>query len=227
MPATILRRAMALQSEHVRRGLPTPTDDARIRLALRSLAAGKLPKDLLGDTKELPEPKRSSKAAPMTRALLNRIFDAMGGDSLDRRDRALLLLGFVGGLKRGTLCGLDLSDLTFTEDAMLVRIRAGGSKAEEKPARTIAVPMTRGPLCAATAVLQWISHNALEGASGPIFCRFARSGEPILTERLDSAYVSKIIKIRLLDTGITDVTAFSGESLRLGNALETNTRRRS
>ena len=226
MPATILRRAMALQDAHVSRGLPPPTDDARIRLALRLLAAGKLPKEILGDAKELPEPKRSSKAAPMTRALLNRIFDAMGGDSLDRRDRALLLLGFVGGLKRGSLCGLDLNDLTFTEDAMLVRIRSGGSKAEGKAARTIAVPMTRGSLCAATAVLQWISHNALEGASGPLFPRFSRSGEPVLNARLDSAFVSQIVKRRLRDAGVDDVSQFSGESLCRGHLLETNGKQR-
>ncbi len=226
MPATILRRVMAIQDAHVRRGLPVPTDDSRIRQALRSLAAGKLPKELVGNVKGLPAPKRSSKAQPMTRTLLNRMFDAMGSNSLDRRDRALLLLGFVGGLKRGTLCGLDLNDLTFTEDAMLVRLRDSGGRSEAKAARTIAVPLTRGPLCAASAVQAWIAHNALEGVSGPLFPRFTRSGEPMLQERLDSAYVSTIIKIRLLDAGIADVTAFSGESLRLGHAMEKPARRR-
>ena len=226
MPATILRRAMAIQDAHVSRGLPVPTDDPRIRQALRSLAAGKLPKELVGNVKDLPAPKRRIQAAPMTRTLLNRMFDAMGSNSLDRRDRALLLLGFVGGLKRGTLCGLDLNDLTFTEDAMLVRIHASGDRSETIAARTIAVSMTRGPLCAASAVQAWIIHNALEAVSGPLFPRFTRSGEPMLSERLDSAYVSQIIKGRLLDAGISDVTAFSGESLRLGHALETTVRRR-
>ena len=230
-PATINRRLCALQDAHVQRGLALPTNDPQIREALRLMASGHPPLNLMGDSSGayIPALKRDSRkrsAAPITRTLLTRMLDAMGTGtrSLDRRDKAIFLLGFVGGLKRGAICALNIEDISFTPDAMLVRIRASD---DGEAGRTIALPFTRGPLCAATAVQQWISHNALEGGSGPLMPRFTRSGEPLLEERLDAAYVSKLVKTRLRDAGVEDVAAYSGESLRLGHALETNGRRRS
>ena len=231
VPATIVRRVMAIQDAHVQRGLALPTDDPRIREALRLMASNHPPLNLGTDIKgaSVPSPKRDSRkrsAAPITRALLTRMIDAMGtgARSLDRRDKAIFLLGFVGGLKRGTICALNIDDLTFTPDAMLVRIKTA---VHGDAGRTVAIPVTRGPLCAPTAVLLWISLNAMEGCQGPLFPRFTRSGEPVLTERLDSAYVSKLVKARLRDAGVEDVAAYSGESLRLGHALESHGRRRS
>ena len=229
-PATIVRRVMAVQDCHSQRGLALPTDDPRIREALRLMASGLPPLNLGADIKgaSVAAPKRDSRkrsAAPITRALLTRMIDAMGtgARSLDRRDKAIFLLGF-SGMKRGTICALNVEDLTFTPDAMLVRLKAAG---DGEAGRTIAIPVTRGPLCAATAVQQWIAHNAMEGCSGPLFPRFTRSGEPVLTERLDSAYVSKLVKARLRDAGVEDVAAYSGESLRLGHSREFDGCRRS
>ena len=129
VPATVVRRVMAIQDAHAQRKLPLPTNDPQIREALRLMAGGHPPLNLMADVKgaPVPTPKRDSgkrSAAPITRALLTRMIDAMGtgARSLDRRDKAIFLLGFVGGLKRGTICALNVEDLTFTPDAMLVRI---------------------------------------------------------------------------------------------------------
>lgn len=234
VPATVVRRVMAIQDAHVQRGLALPTDDPRIREALRLMAGGwggLQPLNLGADIKgsSVLAPKRDSRkrsAAPITRTLLTRMIDAMGtgARSLDRRDKAIFLLGFVGGLKRGTICALNIEDVTSTPDAMLVLIKAA---TDGEAGRTIAIPVTRGPLCAATAVHQWIAHSAMEGCNGPLFPRFTRSGEPVLTERLDSAYVSKLVKARLRDAGVEDVAAYSGESLRLSHAREFDGCRRS
>lgn len=244
-PPTVVRRVMALQDAHLRKGLPSPTADERIRTALRHLTAGRLPMNLLDAKKQLQvaktlSVKKSKSATPINRALLMRMLDGMGTGkrSLDRRDKAIFLLGFTVGLKRGTLCSLDLEDLTFTPDALLLRIGASGSPVQSETlesaarspttfkSRSMAVPFTRGPLCAATAIQEWIAHNGLEGQRGPLFPRFTRSGEPILSERLDAAFVSVLVKKRLLDAGETDVSSYSGESLRRGHELETNASRR-
>ncbi|MDO8769371.1 MAG: hypothetical protein Q7K57_11840 [Burkholderiaceae bacterium] len=235
---------MALQDAHIKQGLPSPTTDIRIRTALRHLTGGDLPINLLDAKKAKGEAsvarKTAKVAAPITRALLMRMLDSMGTGqrSLDRRDKAIFLLGFIGRLKRGTICALNLEDLTFTPDALLLRIRLvsasvhsgeGGDITVAPPAvesRTVAIPMTRGPLCAATACQQWIAHNGMEGQQGPLFPRFTRSGEPVLDERLDSAYISALVKKRLLDAGVADVSAYSGESLRRGHDLESKTPRR-
>ena len=110
---------------------------------------------------------------------------------------------------------------------MLIRVRATqetGDEVESRPAdskgRVMALPFTRGLLCAATACQTWLKHNDIESKTGAMFPSFTRSGEPT-TDRLASAYVSVIIKERLKAAGITDVTAYSGESLRRGHQAET------
>lgn len=234
-PTTIARRCQAIRDAHARGGHPSPTNDPRVREALRWLVAGHTPYNLVApaksskkpppDIRSVKEPKRAAKI--VDRALLDRMFDCMGTGmrTMDRRDKAILLLGYAG-LKRGVICAINIEDLSFTQDAMLVRIRtnhesveADDSRPSEPMSRIIAIPFTRGPLCAATACQTWIKHNDLEGTTGALFPSFTRSGEPT-TERLASAYVSVIVKERLKAAGIADVSAYSAESLRRGHLAE-------
>ena len=235
-PVTIARRCQSIRDAHVRMGQTPPTDDPRVREALRWMVAGHLPHNLEPPPKNgkkppqvlrhAVKPKRVAKI--IDRALLTRIFDCMGSGlrTMDRRDKALMLLGYAG-LKRGAICAINIEDLTFTEDALLIHVRATqetGEEVESRPAeskgRVLAISFTRGLLCAATACQTWLKHNDLEGKTGALFPSFTRSGEPT-TDRLASAYVSVIIKERLKAAGITDVTAYSGESLRRGHQAET------
>ena len=46
-------------------------------------------------------------------------------------DRALLLVGFAGGFRRSELVSLNVGDLEFTEDGLVVRLRR--SKTDQEP----------------------------------------------------------------------------------------------
>ncbi len=216
-PATLLRRCMAIQDAHVQAGLPSPTRDSGIREAMRWMAKGQPPVNLLDDKpgasrvkERAPGTRPLRSAKPISRALLMRMLDAMGVGtrSLDRRDRLILTLGFAG-LKRGVICALNVEDVRFVEDAMLLRI----GRREGHAGSDLAVPITRGPLCAATACRAWIDHNQMEGQQGPLIVRFSRSGEAT-EQRLDAAYVSYVVKERLRAAGVEDIGMYSAESLR-------------
>ena len=216
-PATLLRRCMAIQDAHVQAGLPSPTCDAGIREAMRWMAKGQLPENLLDGSAgasrgrgRAPGTRLQRSAKPISRAMLLRMLDAMGAGtrSLDRRDRLILTLGFAG-LKRGMICALNIEDVRFTEDAMLLSI----GRREDHAASELAVPITRGQLCAATACRAWIEHNQMEGRQGPLIVRFTRSGEAT-EQRLDAAYVSYVVKGRLRAAGVEDIGMYSAESLR-------------
>ena len=239
-PATIARRCMAIQAAHIKGGHESPTYEPRVREALRAMVRGQHPGVLLEPAKAGRKPVREGAkqavkkriAKPLSRQLISRMFDSMGTGlrTLDRRDRAIVLLGFIAGLKRGAITALNIEDLEFTPDAMLIKVKkldatesVVSSPSQE---RKIAVPVTRGSFCAASACSQWISHNDLEGKSGPLFPRFTRSGEPVLDARLDSAYISIIVKTRLKAAGIEDVSEYSGESLCRGHQLESPKSRR-
>lgn len=228
-PVTIARRCQSIRDAHVRLGHIPPTDDPRVREAVRWMVAGHLPHNLEEpgkkgkrpsmDLRKAVKPKRVAKI--IDRALLTRMFDCMGTGmrTMDRRDKAILLLG-AAGMKRGAICAINIEDVAFIEDAMAIRVGHTQETSDEtrppKPkTHIVAIPFKRGPLCAAAACQTWIKHNDMEWKTGPLFPSFTRSGEPT-TERLASAYVSVIIKERLKAAGITDVSAYSAESLRKG-----------
>jgi integrase len=153
----------------------------------------------------------------------------MHRSTLDYRDRAMLLLGFGAALSRAQLVALNVADLRFTPDAMIVRVRRNGETrrtgdgvATTGEGRQVSVPVTGGELCAASAVRAWIAHAALDANPAapnvPLFCRFDRAGDPT-PDRLDSAYVSMVLKRRLREVGI-DPTRYSAHSLKRGRLVE-------
>ncbi|MBX3625047.1 MAG: hypothetical protein KF892_08560 [Rhizobacter sp.] len=213
-PTTIHRRLMALRYEHLRLGHTSPTDAPTMRTVMRQLQLGMLPAKQ-GST-ALPKKREPRQARPITRALLARMLDAMGGNLLDRRDRCLLLLGFTAMLSRSTLVSLDVADVRIQEHEMSVRVR--DEQPEGKTLRIIIVPKISGDLCAARAAKEWIEHAALDLEGGPLFRRFDRGGNPT-TERLDAAWVSVVLKTRLNAVGVESKN-FSGQSLRRGRLAE-------
>ena len=138
----------------------------------------------------------------------------MGINALDRRDRCLLLLGFAAGLSRTALVDLDVPDVSFTSDAMLLTLRTP----ESETARVVAVPRTGHELCAARATAEWMQHSELDVQGGPLIRRFDRAGNPT-SERLDAAYLSQVIKRRLQAVGV-DPKSYSSLSLVRGRRAE-------
>jgi len=126
----------------------------------------------------------------------------------------LLLLGFAAGLSRTALVNLDVADVSFTSDAMLLALRDPGSET----ARVVAIPRTGHELCAARATAEWMQQSELDVQGGPLIRRFDRAGNPT-SERLDAAYLSRVIKRRLQAVGI-DPKSYSSLSLVRGRRNE-------
>lgn len=211
-PGTAYRRAMAIRFAHLSQDLPTPTDDPKVRPLLKSLHRGQVPA-VDGRLKAKPAQRRHHKpesAKPITRSHLLQVFDAMHRNSLDRRDKALLLLCFMAALKRAELVSLNLEHLTFMPDALLISLRG----------RRLSVPRTGGELCAVDAVKTWIGHAALdaEPLASPLFRRFDRGSDPT-PHRLDAGWVSTVLKTRMQAVGL-DATSYSAQSLRRGRMQE-------
>ena len=55
------------------------------------------------------------------RAIVRHLSDSQ----LDKRDRALLLVGFAGALRRGELVALEARDVEFTVDGLAVTLQSG------------------------------------------------------------------------------------------------------
>ena len=122
------------------------------------------------------------------------------------RDRALLLVGFGGALRRSELVALDVADIAETETGLLVTIR--GSKTDQERAGTT-IAIARGDVaCPAKELREWLDAAGIE--SGPIFRPIDKGGTVRafrLTCRSVAAYAAR--------AGF-DASTFSGHSLRAG-----------
>lgn len=218
-PRTIYRRVHALQTLCRLDGHPSPVD-ADIRVKLRWLASGRLPPK--NGRQQVPASTgrvASRSAKPMTRQLLERVLDAVLRTSLDKRDEALLLLGYMAALKRSEIVALNVGDCAFTADALIVRVPGDPAASDERGrrSRTVSVPRTAGMLCAASSVKRLIEHLALT-VEQPLFCSFTRGGDPT-HRRLGAAFVASVVKRRLAVVGI-DPKGYAAESLRVGRLAE-------
>lgn len=212
-PSTLHRRCQAIRHAHVSQGLPSPTADPTMIPVIRALHRGVvLDKKILDGVEpdEGARRKEPTSAAVISRALLTRMVELLPRNMAERRDIALLLLLFHGALRRAEAVALNIEDLKFTPDALLVKLAE----------RQIAIARTGGELCAARACLELIQRAAwdIEGATGPLFRRAERGGA-LSEDRLDPGAVSLIIKRMVGSTG-ADPARYSGESPRLGKRAE-------
>ena len=236
-PATLYRRCMAVRHAHQLVGHRSPTDDPTLRPLLRALQLGFVPdkKILQAGAPAAGDPGAKSRkprpSLPITRRILGQMLQALPRNATDRRDRALILLGFAGALKRGVLVAIDVGDLSFTADALVVRIRSGAqesgpdvspsaSAGSTPTVRQIAIPRTGGDLCVAKALMDHIEKSALdtEPPETPLF-RAGDRGSNLTRNRLDSAVVSLVVKKWIAAAGI-DAKPYSAQSLVTGRRSE-------
>jgi integrase len=154
-------------------------------------------------------------------------------DTLDRgslrglRDRAMLLIGYAGGLRRSEIVGLDLK-ADQTEDGrgwveifnngMLLTLRGKAGWREVEVGRG-----SSDATCPVVAIERWIKFAKL--AHGPLFRRVTGQGKAIGSERLNDKEVARLVKRAAIAAGVRgDLSEmergfkFSGHSLRAGLA---------
>ena len=128
------------------------------------------------------------------------------------RDRALLLVGFAGALRRSELSGLTTSDVSFTVDGLRMVIRQSKSDQEGrghvKGLRYGSKPMT----CPVRSLRAWLSGSGID--HGPIFRGVDRHGN-IADTALTGQGIALIIKRCASQAGL-NADDYSGHSLRAG-----------
>jgi integrase len=130
-----------------------------------------------------------------------------------KRDKAIVLLGFSAALRRSELAALNVGDLRFCKQGLVVTVRR--SKTDQTgEGQEIAVPYVGNrTLCAVFAVKGWIEAAGL--TEGPLFRSFDL-GRRMLHQSIQGRDIANLIK-KL--TGKARLAGdFSGHSLRAGFA---------
>jgi integrase len=194
--STIRRRCAAIAHVHQSMGA---SDNPTAHPGVKSVLAGITRK--LGSA--------PTKKAALTVQMLERVLRKIPHDLPGLRDRALLLVGFAGALRRSELVALDVADIGRHPKGIVLTLRR--SKTDQAgEGKTKAVPHGRR-LKAVAALDAWIAAAGI--TAGPIF-RGVR-GSRTLPGRLSTNQVALIIKARAKAVGL-DPKVFAGHSLRSG-----------
>ena len=134
------------------------------------------------------------------------------------RDRALLLVGWTGALRRSELVALTTEDIQLIEgEGVNVYVRRSKSD-QEAEGLVKGLPYgSNKETCPVTALRQWLQagEQNVEGSfKGDIFRRFYR-GESIGESAMTAQYVSTVLKRHAESAGL-DPEAYSAHSLRAG-----------
>lgn len=143
------------------------------------------------------------------------------------RDRAILLLGYAGGLRRSEIVSLDIhKDDTPDSGGWIEVLDKGALLTLNAKTGWREVEIGRGSsdqTCPVHALEQWLHFARID--FGPVFVRSSRDGKRALEMRLNDKHVARLIKRCVLDAGIRAelpekerLALFSGHSLRAGLA---------
>lgn len=197
-PHTIGRRVVGIAKAHVAQGLADPSKSDLVKAVLR------------GVRRSHGRPQRQ--AAPLLKQDLLALLSLMTGTK-GLRDRALLLLGFAAALRRSEVVALDVTDLEFVREGLVVYLRRSKSD-QAGEGRQVAVPIGRTVACPVEAIRHWLEFAAI--TDGPIFRPVNRAGN-IGEARLTPQSVSLIVKHYAAAAGLP-AAGYSGHSLRAGLA---------
>jgi site-specific recombinase XerD len=195
-PSSITRRVAGIRHANRLAGFEAPNISELVKATLRGI------RRTIGTA-----PNRKQ---PLTAELIRAVVAVMPNTLIGIRDRALLLLGFAGALRRSELVALDVDDLKETKEGVRLRIRASKTDAEKSGA-TIAIPHGK-KLCPVAAIHTWL--KAARIGEGAIFRSIYKGGR-VSPHRLSDRSVADIIK-QYIDNIGADSARFSGHSLRAG-----------
>ena len=149
----------------------------------------------------------------------------------DMRDRAILLIGYAGGLRRSEIVSLDFGrDDTEDGKGWIGIVDAGAILTLTGKTGWREVEIGRGSTddtCPVHALEQYLHYAKID--FGPLFQRVSRDDRKALGDRLSDKHVARLIKKTVLAAGIRAdlpvaerLKLFSGHSLRAGLATSAN-----
>lgn len=193
--STLQRRLVAIAKMHRDHGLVDPVVTPLVKASMRGI------KRVHGVAQK--------GAAPLVWDALAVATEALGASLRDRRDRAVLLLGYAAALRRSELVALNIDDIERTDAGICIHIRRSKT---DPYGRGRAIVLSRSIVTeqAMDALRAWIDSSGV--AEGALFRGVNRSGR-LSSIRLSAETVSLIVKRH---TRKVSEPIFSGHSLRAG-----------
>jgi integrase len=197
-PSTLDQNLAAIQALFRELKVPLPRDSSLVRGVRAGIrrAHGVAPKG----------------KAPLRGEHLRRLIGTLPASRRGARDKALLLVGWLGAFRRSELASLEVEDLAFEPEGLKIRLRRSKTDPEGE-GRTVAIPKDdRKDLCAVEAVKAWMEAGGV--VSGPLF-REVNRHDQVGASAVTGGSVARIVKRACREAGL-NAERFSGHSLRAG-----------
>jgi integrase len=198
--ATLARRMVSIGAAHKAAGLVSPTGTAGVRAVWAGI--------------QRAHGVKPARKTPLVIDALRECLAQLGDDLRSRRDRAILLVGFAGALRRSELVAIRVDDLEQARpDGIVLHIPR--SKTDPFAAgRTVGIPMREGsPTCPCAALSSWLVAGRIQ--HGPVFRAISSRGL-IRSSALQDRHVARLVKAVADRAGLEG--DYSGHSLRAGLA---------
>src|SRR4051812_6212660 len=196
--STLKRRLATIAEAHRAAGVESPTKHTQVRYVWAGICREK------GVAQGHMKPTLTKHIREMV--------DHLPDSLLGVRDRALILLGYAGAMRRSELVGLDVTDLAIADEGLVVMIRK--SKTDQVGVgRKIGIPFGEHPeTCPVRAVQAWIEEADID--EGPLFRSVNKHGD-VCDRRLTDQVVADVVKRSLLAAG-KSARKYAAHSLRAG-----------
>lgn len=205
--ATIQRRLIAVHQAHTERGLKSPVMD---RLVKRTMQ---------GIRRTYGVSQRRVKALVKTDLLEMLVMVNRQKPMKAARDRALLLIGFAGALRRSELVAIQCTDITRFEAGMEINLPRSKTD-QEGVGRTVWIPHAKdSERCPVAALDAWLELSGIH--RGHVFRWVSRHGRLVGEKGLTPQSVALVVKRSVKRVhGCTATKEVSGHSLRAGYCTE-------
>lgn len=212
--STIERRLSSLSWNFLQRGLTLDRKDRHIATVMAGIR-----------NKHAAPPRQKEAVLPEDLIAMLETLDR--GTLRGLRDRAMLLIGFAGGLRRSEIVGLDCGRdqtedgrgwIEILDKGMLVTLRGKTGWREVEIGRG-----SSDATCPIVTLQTWLKLGRV--AHGPLFRRVTGQGKAVGAERLNDQEVARLVKRAAMAAGVRgDLSEgergklFAGHSLRAGLA---------
>src|SRR4051794_11019993 len=196
--STLQRRLATISEAHKAAGVESPNKHTQVRYVWAGICREK--------------GMAQAHMKPTLTKHIREMVDHLPDSLLGVRDRALILLGYAGAMRRSELVGLDVTDLAIAEEGLVVLIRK--SKTDQMGVgRKIGIPYGEHPeTCPVRAVQAWIEEGDID--EGPLFRSVNKHGD-VSDRRLSDQVVADVVKRSLAAAG-KSTRKFAAHSLRAG-----------
>ena len=186
--ATVQRHQAAIAKAHELAGQLSPTADPKIKVLLKGIAR---------------EKKTRIKQAPaFTLGSFKRTIKSMDvATPAGLRNRALLLLGFTGAFRRAELAALNLEDLAFDEEGLIINFDQSKTNQTGQADEKAVYYSPELATCPIRSLQAWLRASAADRQTGPVFVSLRKNNQ-LTSRRLTDKHINLIAQ-RYLGSGYT------------------------